>query len=185
MRALYVPCRFAPISAEWLGGTGRRDADRALTEGHSAHWEEQQQLAAMMQASSVLDIEAERVRALEKGAGSEFPGSLEADGGDERSHQYLRTTAQSSAQLPLFPAHSLPTTRTQSMDLETGSMGLSLSSRRSAVTPVTSTLTVSTGVGACVGAGASQADPLEYIRAQMLEQVRFLVAILWLISARQ
>jgi hypothetical protein len=177
--------RFAPISAEWLGGAGRRDADRALTDGNSAHWEEQQQLAAMMQASSVLDIEAERVRALEKGAGSEFPGSLEADGGDERSHQYVRTTAQSSAQFPLFPAHSLPTTRTQSIDLETGSMGLSLSSRRSAATPVTSTLTVSTGFGASAAAGASQADPLEYIRAQMLEQVRFLVAILWLTTARQ
>jgi hypothetical protein len=122
----------------------------------------------MVQASSVLDIEAERVRALEKGAGTEFPGSLEADGGDERSHQYIRSSAQPS----VFPAHSLPTTRTQSIDLETGSMGLSLSSRRSAATPVTSTLTVSTGFGASTGAGGGQGDPLEYIRAQMLEQVR-------------
>lgn len=172
-------CRFAPISADWLGGAGRRDADRALVDASSAYLEEQQHLAGMLQASSVLDIEAERVRALfEKGTGMEGAVSLDVDTMAERSQLYPRTQAgQRGSSPPLaqqlgsggsvgaqYPTGQRPVP--QSTDLEMGTMGLSLSAKKSASPPVTST--TETGTTGVVGGG----DALEYIRTQMLEQVR-------------
>lgn len=150
-----------------------------LVDANSAYLEEQQHLAGMLQASSVLDIEAERVRALvDKGTGLEGMASLDVDAVAERSQLYPRSSAgQGRGGSPpmaqqVGSAGAVSTqfstgqrTVPQLSDLEMGTMGLSLSGKKSSSPPVTST--TETGTSAVAGNG----DTLEYIRTQMLEQV--------------
>jgi hypothetical protein len=116
----------------------------------NAYHAELLQVAAMALPVSVLDIEAERVRALERAA--EFPAPADGDAHRERSMLYESTAVQSPS------AHSgSASSRTRSDESDTKHIGLSLSGKKTSSPDLQK--------------GTEAGDPLEYIRAQMHEQV--------------
>jgi hypothetical protein len=157
---LCIPGRFAPITADWLGGNGRREKDSTLIDSSSAQHEEQLSLSAMLLASSVLDIETERVRAAERSA--ECPdAALDADTEpqDERSLLYKTKPA---------PSLSTPAGRDGVLSaLESGQAAAGVVDS----TPLRSPKRLGAAGEAAVSGRVSVSDPLEYIRLQMQEQV--------------
>jgi hypothetical protein len=160
-----LTCRFAPISAEWLGGNGRREKDNMLVDSSSALHEEQLNLSAMLLASSVLDIETERVRAAEKTAESADTALDEdTEPQDERSLLYKPRPAPS----PSAPLGEGDANLDVKLDV--------LESGQSAVVdgiPVRLPQRLGASFEASVKGKVPASDPLEYIRLQMQEQVRF------------
>ena len=166
-----VHYRLAPISSEWLNGTGRKDKDGAMVDSLGVYLEEQTQVSAMLLASSVLDIETERVRAVEKCSEQQLPEAV-AEGEqleDERSRLYPRK--------PLSPLNTQgkamsPQSWTYS---DNGAPGLDVDRTSASASPVPRSPH---------HAGKDPiwlphlVDPLDHIRSQMADQDMLSVLLL-------
>lgn len=159
--------RFAPITADWLNGAGRRDKEALLVDGTSVYYEEQLMLAAMLLSSSVLDIETERVRQLERGTDiSAVPTILDTEHVEpksERSLLYKNSQAAGSKVSNRGSISPSPVDSDFMVDLEAATNVV----RGSSKPPKAASRQSSRELGYV----PPFVDPLDYIRAQIQEQV--------------
>ena len=162
--------RFAPISSDWLNTNGTmRDKDNAATDGFGSHSEEQLQLSSMMLSGTVLDIETERLRLVERAVESSF--AIDGEVQDERSLLYSH------------PSHSPIPTRTR-VPVSATTASASMPAASSAIacdalhekvmedTDLEVGADFGTDINTTTGSNAGVLlDPLEFIRSQMDEQV--------------
>lgn len=169
-----MPCvsssvRFAPITSDWLNGAGRRDKEALLVDGGaSAYYEEQLMLAAMLLSSSVLDIETERVRQLERGVDiSATTAHLDTDHSEvksERSLLYKNTQGSASKVSTRGSVSPSPVDGAFMIDLEAPAVEV----RKSGIKePKPASRQSSKEFGYL----PPYIDPLDYIRTQIQEQV--------------